>query len=478
MYSDALDNLCVPSILQPSERKLLPPQGLTMEDLRPYAASDRQREILDAVIEHGSHEKAAKALGCAKSTVWHHLEAVRRQMNLSEVQSDVKLERGFAPVNKKDNEGIESRQTQDGFLLTIRSFDRIQTAAEAMAKAGINEDLWMPVEVIANSWEVACRLKNKTIKTFPLWQVKVKCRRRVPESIEKSLDGLASRIKDKFEWQPVFYEQSSKEKHKLVIGLVDHHFGKLCWGPEVGGINYDIEIARRVYAKSIASSVEHCRGRHIDEIVLPIGNDLTHIDNRQGTTANGTPQDRDSRYEKMSDVTEMSVIDAVATCRQVAPVRVVWVKGNHDPVTSMWLCKVVQYAFYDDEFVTVDLSPSPTKYLPFGKCLLGFAHGDGPKEGALKDLMQIERPDEWARARECREWITGHFHQQKRTERISTFEQSGIVYRILPSLTPPDSWHYHNGFSMSRKATESYLYSHDWGMCGYWQVPLSKLMQP
>ena len=90
-------------------------------------------------------------------------------------------------------------------------------------------------------------------------------------------------------------------------------------------------------------------------------------------------------------------------------------------------------------------------------------------------MMPIERSDDWAKSKACREWLTGHLHQQKKVERIGTFEEDGMVFRILPSLCGTDSWHYRNGFSMSRKATESYLYSHKWGLSGYFSESAEKL---
>lgn len=374
------------------------------------------------------------------------------------------------------HEGIDTVETQDGFILTVRSLKRIQTAAEAMGKAGIDDEIWMPVKVIANSWEVACRQPDKTIKTYPLWQVKVECKRRVSPQVEFAADALAKRITaGKFKWDPPKYK-SRPDPHQLFLGLVDHHFGKLAWGPEVGGSNGDLDISRVVYANAIEETVERCRGHYIDKIVMPIGNDFAHIDNKQGTTAAGTPQDHDGRYEKIAGVLEEALIRGVRQARDVAPVEVVWIPGNHDPVTSLWLCRVIKWAFDGDKHVTVDTSPCPVKYRHFGKCLIGMAHGDGPRDKALKDMMPIERADWWAASKACREWLTGHLHQQKKTERLGTFEEAGQIFRILASLAPTDSWHYRNGFSMTRKATESYLYSYEWGNVGSWQIPLAKLL--
>ena len=423
-------------------------------------ATDRQQEAVRALEQWGSKSLAAKAMGISRASFCNLLK--RSNKTTGETDSS--------------QEGIDTVETQDGFFLTVRSFERIQTAAQAMAKAGIDEDIWMPVKVTANSWEVACRQPDKTVKTFPLWQVKVECKRRVAPSVEFAAEALAQRIAaGKFTWDtPKYYKRPNP--HQLVVGLVDHHFGKLAWGPEVGGLSGDLDLSRKVFERAVTETINLCKTQHIDKIILPVGNDFAHIDNKQGTTAAGTPQDHDGRYEKIAGVMEEAIIRAVKVARDIAPVEVIWVPGNHDPVTSMWLCRVLRWAFDKDKHVTVDTSPCPVKYRQFGKCLLGFAHGDGPNKRALMDMMPIEAPDMWAAAKSCREWLTGHLHQSHKTQRVETYEEAGQTFRILPSLAPTDNWHYRSGFSMSQKATESYLYSYEWGNVGNWRIPLKKLL--
>lgn len=372
----------------------------------------------------------------------------------------------------------ETTETKNGFSIVVSSLERIKTAAEAMQKAGIELAIWKPIKVVANSWEVAVREADQTISTYPLWQVKVTCERRLPESIEASADILAKRIMaGKFNWPAVRHKLGKKDPSKLFCGLVDHHFGKLCWQPETLN-SYDLKIAQELYSRAMLATWRQCESRKadVDEIVLVIGQDFGHIDNRAAGTEAGTPQDFDGRYEKMSAIMEESVIRAVSEARKLAPVTVKWVGGNHDRVTSMWLCRCIHWAFESDRHVTVDTAACPVKYMQFGKCLIGMAHGDAPKKKALMNLMPVERADDWAKSKACREWLTGHFHQQEITERIGTNEEAGQVFRVLPSLCGTDSWHYRNGYSMSRKATQNYIYSYEYGLTAMFHEPIEKLI--
>lgn len=376
-------------------------------------------------------------------------------------------------------EGVEQTTDKNGFRLNVQSYDRIQTAHEAMEKAGLDPVVWEADRVTANHWEVACKIKKGddwSIETKTLWQVKVTGKRRFTEAIEQSADRLAQRVmKFGFKLPVVRYKKPKTDPSTLIIGLVDMHFGKLCWGPETGN-NYDLKIAEALWARAIDAALSKCEGHDIREIILPVGNDFGHTDNRTGTTEAGTPQDTDVRYEKVSGVQEMALINAVERCRQHAPVKVIHVPGNHDRVTSWWLCRVVDHAFKKTKHVTVDTSPRLVKYHQTGKCLWGFAHGDGPKQKSLQAMMPVEQPELWAKSSSCREWITGHLHQQRVVQSIGTEEQAGMVFRILPSLCGTDAWHYSNGYSMSAKATQNLLYSHEHGLTAIFHESISRLV--
>ncbi len=428
-------------------------------ELLKATTTNRQREVVESYLRTGSVAQTAREFGVAQPTIGAMLKRIRRKVS-REVASGHEL--------------IEQTETDEGFRLNVQSMSKIQTAAEAMAKAGIDSAIWKPIKVTANSWEVSVRLADGSFETRPLWQVKVVCERRVPDSIEEAADVLAERVFGrKMQWPKVVHTPA-EDPSCVVLGLVDHHFGKLCWEPETRN-SYDLDIASHLYAAATKAAVKKWEHENIGKFIIPIGNDFGHIDTRAGTTEAGTPQDTDGRYEKVAALMESAVINGVSEARKIAPVEVVWVGGNHDPITSMWLCRCIHWAFKDDPCVSVDSTPCPVKYRQFGKCLLGFAHGDAPKEKALKDLMPIEMADEWAKSKACREWLTGHLHQQKKTERIGTHEEAGMVFRILPSLCGTDSWHYRNGFSMSRKATQSYLYSYEYGLSDVAHYPVERL---
>lgn len=372
-------------------------------------------------------------------------------------------------------ESTEQSETKEGFHLSVKSFDRIQTADQALQKAGIDTVVWEPVKVTANSWEVVVKDDDNSIHTKPLWQVKVECRRRVSRAMESASAVLAGRIAGgKFKLTPVKYKPTKIRPSVLELSMTDHHFGKLGWAPEVGH-DYDLKIAEHYFENGVNRSIDRATGCDIAEIILPLGNDYYHFETRSGTTEAGTPVDCDGRWAKVYQVGIESMLTAVERCRQVAPVRVVWIPGNHDYVSSYWLCQVIKQAFASSKNVTVDVRPVGRKYHQFGKCLIGWCHGKDEKAARLPGLMAVEKPEDWAKSTACREWHIGHLHQSKSLHWMGTHESDGVTVRVLPSLAGTDAWHFANGFCMSRHATQCHVYDYEYGLTAIYQVPVEEV---
>jgi hypothetical protein len=400
------------------------------------------------------------------------------RIDVSKVDLRDKLSTAAKRKNAKpacEFETTEQTETKEGFHLNVKSFDRIQTADQALQKAGIDTAVWEPVKVTANSWEVVVRDSDNNILTKPLWQVKVECRRRVSKAMESACAVLASRIVGgKFKLAPIKYKTAKVRPSVLELSMTDHHFGKLGWAPEVGH-DYDLKIAERYFENGVNRSIDRAIGCDIAEIILPLGNDYYHFETRSGTTEAGTPVDCDGRWAKVYQVGIESMLNAVERCRQVAPVRVVWIPGNHDYVSSYWLCQVIKQAFASSKNVTVDVRPVGRKYHQFGKCLIGWCHGKDEKAARLPGLMAVEKPEDWAKSTACREWHIGHLHQSKSLHWMGTHESDGVTVRVLPSLAGTDAWHFANGFCMSRHATQCHVYDYEYGLTAIYQVPVEEV---
>jgi len=73
-------------------------------------------------------------------------------------------------------------------------------------------------------------------------------------------------------------------------------------------------------------------------------------------------------------------------------------------------------------------------------------------------LMATERQDDWAKSTPAgREYHIGHFHHKKSLKLLPAEDVSGVLIRVIPSLTPLDAWHSSKGYG-SKLAAEAYYW--------------------
>lgn len=263
--------------------------------------------------------------------------------------------------------------------------------------------------------------------------------------------------KPKVKWAP------ESSRHMLEICVMDAHIGKLAWSEETGE-NYDIKIATERVLTAVDDLLEQSRlFSTVTKIVLPWGNDFFHYDTLTGTTTAGTPQDRDSRYQKMFRCGRALASEVVQKCAAIAPVELVVVPGNHDELSAFHLGEVLAAEFKDDARVDVRNELTPRKYVHYGKTLLGYCHGHAEPHAKLPGIMALEEPDLWAASR-YREWHLGHLHTSKRTDSKPVESTNGVRVRVLQSLTGLDNWHAKMGYVGEPGGCEAFVWNHERGL--------------
>lgn len=335
---------------------------------------------------------------------------------------------------------------------------------------GIDEEQWDVQRVVVNGWG-----ENRQAKAW----LKPRTLERDLELIKEQLEAMqkASPRRKRIRHPRI------KDGHLLELALFDQHFGMLAWGPEVRGAPYDIKIARRLYMAAFERLAATAQVFPIERILLPIGNDLMHVDMLApspvggksrgiGTTTAGTPQDVDTRYKKMFTIVRETIVEAIEHAKQIAPVDVVIIPGNHDAQRSFYLGDSLYSWFRNDPNVTIDNGPSSRKYYDYGTVLLGFTHGkehESPrKKESLPMVMAVEQSEKWA-ASTWREWHLGHQHA-KRDVSFEALEEFGKVrVRVIPSLVTEDEWHFQNCYKHQR-AAEAYIWHPTAGFTGLFSV--------
>lgn len=350
---------------------------------------------------------------------------------------------------------------------------RIKTLDEALAAAEVDLDTWEVDRFVVNKWEVGAKQLDGSIKVEPLFQVKAWLKRKITPSLGLALERLTERLLEAPPLPEPTYRQNSLDPHLLEICLFDHHFGKYAWAEETG-TDYDIRIAESLYVNAAVDLLTKAGGMAIDKVLLPIGNDFFHINNVEGTTEKGTRQDLDTRLPLVFETGAMAVIKAIEKFRQVAPVHLLWVPGNHDPLTSYFLCKYLEAYYRKNPEVSVDTGPKFRKCFQYGVNLIGYTHGSEEAKRDLPVNMAAEWPQEWA-ATQFREWHIGHVHKKAQTSFMAADTWGGVQVRVIPSLCGTDAWHYKKGFVKNHRAAEAYLWSRERGYTGHFSSNFNEL---
>lgn len=368
----------------------------------------------------------------------------------------------------KKEQIIKNQPTSNTLELDFRGNELITNADMLLEKAKVDMSVWKMDKKVVNKWDVTMMSKKHGEPIVSQnFQVKVWLSKIRTEDQQKAFDDFLRTIREN---APKFNVNSyvtprapQSKKYLLELSLPDLHIGKLSWEDE-SGENYDTKIAIERYNESVGKLLDHVRHykNEISEILLPIGNDLFNIDNKNNMTTAGTPQHVDSRWQQMFLKAKGLLIKNINDLMQIAPVKVLMVSGNHDMQTVFYLGSVLEAYYRNTDKVTIDNSPTQRKYHSYGINLIGFTHGNEEKHQELGLIMATEKPMEWA-ASKCRQFHLGHFHSRKTTKYLDVQEFQGFTVRVLPSLSGTDAWHNSKGY-MSMKSAVAYLYDRDNGL--------------
>jgi hypothetical protein len=389
-------------------------------------SKDEVTYVMDQHNQGFAHEDIATNL----NQLFHDGEPVRNKQKVTDtVHRNKNGEFDFdAPEDKRE------RRIWGDDGSTVAVSNRAYSDEEMAEMFDVNMELWRITKRITNVWG------NQT-QTKLFWE-------------PKELEHLAAN------WEALLEEVRAEAKEKTWVGpptavnnqgllyqinIFDAHIGMKGWGPETGE-DYDLNIAIDRYRDAFHALLQEAPAGA--RILYVVGQDLFHFDTliqgKGGATAKGTPQDVDSRWQKLFVATCDMVSDCIVEAREAQhQVDVVVVPGNHDTQTTFYLGQYLKARFHSDysghNGVRVDNSPRTRKYYAFGDVLLGFTHGNEEKVKDLFGLMAEEAVDEWSESF-WREWHRGHVHQEECSE------DGRMRIRTMPALSGTDAWHAQKGY--------------------------------
>lgn len=233
-----------------------------------------------------------------------------------------------------------------------------------------------------------------------------------------------------------------------VFSLQDLHFGKV--GNEDMGqiLNDSVEyLVSKAY-----------KNYRLKEIVVILGPDTLNMDTFGGTTTKGTPVEN----SEMATEAYIKAFDAICVAlgkisQFTSHVKVVFIPGNHDRLSSFHLLHAVSQAFKAWDNISFDIDYAERKVITYGDNMICMEHGDvTAKNNPL--VYAVEFPFQWGTCKH-RMLYTGHLHGRKTTNFVTENEQHGFVTRIIPALTSSDYYHYHNKFVGNKRS--AILHIHD-----------------
>lgn len=376
------------------------------------------------------------------------------------------LIKGDVSINKSTERQFQEDVKSGTGNVTTFSKRKVSTLKELISVCDINLDEWNIDRWICNQWQVGAKNNANKIEVTPLFQVKAwLSRRKVETDLVKQKEAILAELKayaPKYDKRINIVEKYKNTKKECLceISLADHHFSKLSWRSE-SGEDYDIKIAEKRWKEAIKSLLSRANINQVEKFLLPIGNDLFHIDNRNNTTTAGTFVDSDMRFFKMVKIVRRILVETIDDLLSVAPVDILIIPGNHDYHASLWIGEVLEAYYHNNQQVSIDSSPTTRKYYKYGKVGFQLSHGN---EESVKDLGLIfaaEQKHLWADT-DFHYCQLGHTHKSKKIDYISEDEYQGFQVQVMPSLCGTDSFHFKKGY-ISNKAAKLFMYHKEEG---------------
>lgn len=253
---------------------------------------------------------------------------------------------------------------------------------------------------------------------------------------------------------PTLPRLSRQTGNMIVIDPADVHIGKLARAYETGD-EYNSQVAVARVMEGVRSLLAYASFHSAEKIVLTIGGDIMHVDNKRRTTTSGTPQDTDVMWYDQYKFALKLYVDIIEQLIPIADVHVVHNMSNHDNVMGWCLAQNIQAWFNTCKNVTFDVSPNPRKGLLWGRCLVVFTHGE-EKEERLALSIPHEFRDEWSKASWCNVHKQ-HIHHKTMKDHM------GVTIQTSRSVSGADSWHHAQGYSHAPKGIECFVYSKEYG---------------
>jgi hypothetical protein len=360
-------------------------------------ATPTQLKYIAAIREHGSGQKAARALGLASNAVNGAIERLRREA----------ARHGYSPDHAM------TRTVPDGYI--------VKGVSTYYDKEGKPSAQWVKSAVDTER------------------------QREIMQAAFAAMSEELPRV------EPIAAPAITNESLANLYTLTDSHVGMLASKSEnldPDG-SWDLRIAERVLAGCFEHMVDSSPAARVG-IVAQLG-DWMHSDG-MGMISGVTPTsghmlDQDGRFPKVVKAAIRilrRVVDYALTKHEV--VIVLMAEGNHDMASSVWLRAMFQALYENEPRVQVIDSDLPYYVYQHGQTMLAWHHGHLSKNGQLPILFASQFPKVWGETTK-RYAHTGHRHH------VEEKEHSGMKVIQHSTLASRDAYASRGGWMSERECT-------------------------
>jgi len=362
---------------------------MDLESLKEFA-TQRQCQIIDAVIFHGSNGKAAESLKIDKRGLIRTLKRAKEQASRQGWSPDHDMTHSVPDTHVV--KGVSTFYDENG--TPIRQWVKSDLKKESQEAA-----LQAFADALVQDLPKYKPLPNKPIKDLP--------------------------------------------EQLTAYAIGDAHVGMFVTKERNGDSDWNLEIAERVTVGAIESLIKASGGSDT-ALMLDLG-DFGHTDSLNNTTSsNTTHMDVSGDYGE-SIAAQVRIyrrsIDLMLESHN--KVVLMMVRGNHNSSTSRCMNVMLQ-AFYEKESrVEVMDNAHKFQHITYGNNLLVTHHGDRMKPQRGFEYVTRSLAKEWGQC-EHRHLLMGHVHHH------TAVEIASMLVETFQALPAGDAWHSDSGYGAKR----------------------------
>lgn len=370
------------------------------------------------------------------------LRGIENHLEYKKENETVIEEDSHMPKYNESTELLSDGSYKSDKLLKMNS-DQSKDVDYLLKAHGFDSGFWQVISAKNNIWNVY----SKQDGVQQLYSSKITVKPIIPEFKEDWIQNVINNI-DVSKFKVRSSNTYNKDGVTVEINMADVHIGKFVTELVSNGV-YNADIAIDRARDSIHDALQEVSHYKIKKILFIGGQDFVNIDTLDGTTTKLTRQDMNEFYETIYEKTLEFLIECVETLREIAEVEFIYVKGNHDKLTTFTMFKALEKLYSNVDGVKIDASMKQRKYRVVGNSLIGYSHGEEEKK-RIFNCMQVDEVDNWHKPHKY--FHLSHLHSESKKE------IGGVIYQWLGSLSENCKWTYSCGFVGAEKKCHVFVY--------------------